>query len=241
KRHRGWMAIWLMDDPLIIWKSRPQLHQLLTTYSIFDMVAVFDSYFIDGLRSHGIADCVHLPLAYDNAVFRPETAEERYAVSFVGENSPHREGVLTGLAGVPLHVWGGTFAVAGSRICHPRITPGEACAVYQSTAVCLNISDPQSIRGNNTRVYEVCGSGGFLLTDYRSELAEQFRIGAEIEVYSSRDKLREKVMYFLDHPATRRQIAAAGAARAARDHTYCCRMNDLLAHLTGGRTLLTSR
>lgn len=70
------------------------------------------------------------------------------------------------------------------------------------------------------RDFEVPMSGGFYLTEHSDELAGFFTPGVEIETWRTRDELLDKCRYYLAHDGERRRIAAAGRARALREHTW---------------------
>lgn len=71
----------------------------------------------------------------------------------------------------------------------------------------------------NMRIFEVTGSGVFLLTERFSNLSRYFEEGKEIETYSGRRELLEKVRYYLAHPNEREEIALRGQERCLRDHS----------------------
>ena len=78
----------------------------------------------------------------------------------------------------------------------------------------------QRITQVRLRDFEVPMSGGFYLTEHTDELAEFFTPGIEIETWRTREELRDKCRYYLAHDEERRRIAAAGRARALREHTW---------------------
>mgnify|MGYP002508081159 CR=1 FL=1 len=43
------------------------------------------------------------------------------------------------------------------------------------------------------------GAGGFLLSNYQTELAEQFEDGKELALYASKEELLAKAQYYLSH------------------------------------------
>jgi len=70
------------------------------------------------------------------------------------------------------------------------------------------------------RDFEVPMSGGFYLAEHSDELADFFTPGVEIETWRTREELRDKCRHYLTHDGERRRIAAAGHARALREHTW---------------------
>ena len=72
---------------------------------------------------------------------------------------------------------------------------------------------------SNMRLFEATGSGAFLLTEHFENIAQFFDIGSEIETFSSKDELLQKIDYFLDNPEKRHEIARRGQARCISDHS----------------------
>jgi spore maturation protein CgeB len=80
------------------------------------------------------------------------------------------------------------------------------------------------IKGKN---FEVPAVGGFLLTEDADNLKDYYEIGKEIACFKGIDDCLEKIKYYLNHDEEREKIARAGFQRAAREHTYEKRFNDI--------------
>jgi spore maturation protein CgeB len=110
-----------------------------------------------------------------------------------------------------------------------RYLSGDAkVQAYREAAVVFNSNHPAEVGGINARTFEVCGAGGFLLTDAHPALHEYYEPGVEVGVYSDIDDLASKVRFYLDRPELRRQMAERAHARTLREHTYECRIRRLL-------------
>jgi spore maturation protein CgeB len=81
----------------------------------------------------------------------------------------------------------------------------------------------------NIRLYEATGMGACLITDWKSNLSELFKIDHEIVTYRSADECTEKVNYLLKNDSVRKDIAIAGQKRTLKDHTYKNRLERLNA------------
>ena len=87
------------------------------------------------------------------------------------------------------------------------------------TKIGLNIViDFAQSQAGNMRQFEITGTGTFLLTEFHSQLSEQFDVGKEIETYRNDDELFEKIAYYATHDEERELIAQRGQARCFRDH-----------------------
>ena len=92
--------------------------------------------------------------------------------------------------------------------------------VFVSSAINLNSHvRPDAYRYLNERTIICLGSGGFMLSDKVNGMEELFVPDKEIVVWSTLDELREKAIWWLAHPKERAAVAAAGQARALREHS----------------------
>jgi spore maturation protein CgeB len=107
----------------------------------------------------------------------------------------------------------------------------EVCKVYNAGKININLHPATN---NHARIFDCLASGGFMLTwwthedDQAGGLADLFEVGKEIEVFRSKEELREKVCYYLQHDDIRRSVALKGYERVLREHTYAHRMRQVL-------------
>ena len=78
---------------------------------------------------------------------------------------------------------------------------------------------------------DILGCGGFLMTNFQSELTDYFTIGVDLEAYSSMDELVDKCAYYLAHDDERLQIARNGYEKVSASHTYPHRIREMLKTL----------
>ncbi len=112
----------------------------------------------------------------------------------------------------------GELMRSGAPVVVRTASAEQAADLYASHAITLN----GSLNGDlNLRVFEVLGSGGFLMTDRLSPdagLDRLFREGEEIVLYSDGHDLREKIDYFIAHPSEALAIRERGHARLLAEH-----------------------
>ncbi|MCX7909759.1 MAG: glycosyltransferase [Ignavibacteria bacterium] len=77
------------------------------------------------------------------------------------------------------------------------------------------------------RVFEITGSGGFLLTQNAENLSEYFVDGKEIAVFENEKDLLEKINFYLSKEDLRCEIAYNGYKRALNEHTYEKRFKEI--------------
>ncbi|MBI3543219.1 MAG: glycosyltransferase [Deltaproteobacteria bacterium] len=81
------------------------------------------------------------------------------------------------------------------------------------------------------RDFEIPMSGGFYIAERFDELGEFFEFGKEIETYSSREELADKIRFYLGNTEARERIRHAGRERCLRHHTWTKRFADAFARI----------
>ena len=100
--------------------------------------------------------------------------------------------------------------------------------VFNRSKINLNITIRPIQSGLSLRVFDVIGCGGFLMTNYQSELEEYYTPGKEVETYSSVEELIDKCGYYLSHDDERKEIARKGYERTKAQHTYEIRFAQMI-------------
>lgn len=108
----------------------------------------------------------------------------------------------------------------------------EMPKVFQASRINLNITMRPIETGLSLRIWDVLGCGGFLLTNYQTEIPEYFEIGKDLETYENMDELAEKTHYYLTHEEERVEIAIHGYETVAKYHTYRIRLAEMIKILT---------
>lgn len=92
--------------------------------------------------------------------------------------------------------------------------------VFGTSRINLNISLKIIQSGIPLRVFDVLGSGGFLLTNFQPEMAELFEMGEDFVVYESIEDMYAKADYYLRHETEREQIARHGHETVEKYYTF---------------------
>ncbi|MDP8243685.1 MAG: glycosyltransferase [Candidatus Hinthialibacter antarcticus] len=106
-------------------------------------------------------------------------------------------------------------------------------SVYYHAQVNINVFHVQCFNSANPRVYDVLAAGGFLLTEYKPVLEEEFELNKHLVCFHSLDELREKTEYYLEHADERDAIARAGQEFALNHCTYSQRVKTIMKTLYG--------
>ena len=103
--------------------------------------------------------------------------------------------------------------------------------VYGSTAINFNATSLQMKAAVNQRVFDVPAAGGFLITDFREQLAELFNLGEEVACFQEAGEISELVRFYLKNPVVRKKITAKARDRVLSEHTYRHRVAAIVSTL----------
>lgn len=210
-------------------------------FRCYDLVISSLPNFVNHFRRMGI------PSELSRLAFEPrvreklEEVEKCIPISFVGSLfSVHRARILLLeylCKKVPLRVWG--QGVESLILDSPirehymgRAWGIEMYQILQKSKITLNHhGDISESYANNMRLFEATGIGTLLITDWKENLHEMFRLGEEVVAYHKPEECAELIQYYLEHEDEQKAIARAGQERTLRDHTYLQRMQELVALL----------
>ena len=109
----------------------------------------------------------------------------------------------------------------------------EMPQVFRESRINLNLTIPNIKSGIPLRMWDVLGSGGFLMTNYQAEIPLYFKEGEDLVCFDGVEDLREKTAYYLTHEQERRQIAENGYRKVCEHHTYQNRIETMLETIYG--------
>lgn len=104
----------------------------------------------------------------------------------------------------------------------------EMPKVFACSKINLNSTLKCIQSGIPLRALDIMGAGGFLLSNYQAELAEQFTDGQDMVLYESTEDAAAKADYYLKHEQRRREIAENGKNRVLREYSLKARLEDIL-------------
>lgn len=104
----------------------------------------------------------------------------------------------------------------------------EMPLIFRNSAINLNISLKCIQSGIPLRTLDILGSGGFLLSNWQQEIAENFVDGEEVVMYSSIEEAVDKCDYYLKHETERKKIALAGYQKVQEAFRYEERIKEML-------------
>lgn len=159
-------------------------------------------------------------------------------VSFLGKYKERRGVFLSALRELPglkLGIWGhlwekrmagDAWLLAGVR--GKSLFGPEVARLFSASRINVNLNSWDRPVAMNLRICDVLACGGFLLTEKVEEIGEAFRIGEELDVFSTPDELRDKVRFYLGNEAVRQRIARRGHEKVMQHGLLRSRMAELL-------------
>ncbi len=104
----------------------------------------------------------------------------------------------------------------------------EMPKVFHGSKINLNFTIPNIKSGIPLRVWDVLGSGGFLLTNFQAETPMYFKEGEDLVSFYSREDFYEKALFYYDHDEERNRIARHGFETVEKYHNYDVRMKEMM-------------
>jgi len=92
----------------------------------------------------------------------------------------------------------------------------------------LNFANSSGENQIKARVFEVTGSGGFLLTENAKNLDKVLVDNKEISVFTDINNCIEKINYYLDNLELRDELADSGFIKTEKNYTYVNRIKDII-------------
>ncbi len=103
--------------------------------------------------------------------------------------------------------------------------------IFKCSKINLNITLRSIKSGIPQRVFDILGSGGFLITNYQPEIAEFFEDGVDLVMYDSTPDLLAKCEYYLAHDNERTSIARHGNETIQKHYSYDKRIDQIFEQI----------
>ncbi len=100
--------------------------------------------------------------------------------------------------------------------------------IVKCSKINLNMTNKPIRSGLPLRIFDLMAMGGFVISNYQSEIPEYFVPGTDIVLYESISHLKELVSYYLSHEDERRSIAKSGYEKVKSEHSYEVKIQQML-------------
>ena len=142
-----------------------------------------------------------------------------------------REEMLTALAEkhtVKLYTNDDSWSRGKIQNCGPVDYYDTASLVFRAAAINLNITLRSIKSGIPLRAFDIMGARGFLITSFTADFLRFFTPDEDFVFYENKQDLLEKSEYYLEHEDERKRIAENGYKKIKRDHTFDCRVSEII-------------
>lgn len=196
-------------------------------------------------------NCIfHLPLAANvtrtNKLFNTTASElkKKYEadISFIGSTyqekcafnqiklPEYESGYAMGIIEAQLKVYGYNFIeeILSNNFVQKFMKCAQNIDVAANEIPIYRAIVAQHFLSVSLRIFDVLGCGGFLITNFQSELPDYFEIGKDLVTYESPQDLLDKCSYYLKHEDERIEIANNGYEKVKQFHTWDIRLVQLL-------------
>ena len=115
---------------------------------------------------------------------------------------------------------------------HPPVDYySELPTIYKESKINLNVT-MRSIKSTwAVRCVDILACSGFLLSNYKPELAENFVDGEDCAIFYNTDDLIQKADFYLKNETLREQIVANGCGKVKDNFTYNHAIKNILGNL----------
>lgn len=195
---------------------------------------VYGYFFLEEVLSEDIIEAIakETPSFYEF----PETARKNnkaaLAQFYMGPKITELERIelLTALGNrFPVDLYSGSCALELPVHLHGRVkTHTQMPLIFHESQINLNMTAKSIRSGIPQRVWDVLGCGGFLISNYQTELMEFLVPNEDFVFYSSEEELISLVEYYLANPRLCKEIAENGYRKVKEFHTWTVRLSQMI-------------
>ncbi len=103
----------------------------------------------------------------------------------------------------------------------------EMPLAFHFSKINLNPTSKSIRSGIPQRIFDILGAGGFTISNYQSEICENYIPGEHLILYSSLEELTDLTAYYLEHEKERLEIADNGFQYTKAHHTLEQRLETM--------------
>ena len=104
----------------------------------------------------------------------------------------------------------------------------EMPLVFRQSKININTTMRAIRTGMPQRIWDVLGSGGFLLSNYQADMDGELILGKHLVAYESEAEACELISYYLEHDDEREEIAEAGYRYALEKAQVVNRVSEMI-------------
>ena len=220
-----------INKPIVIFAVNAIMRPYLAKMSAFADIWYVERYARPTLEKYNRKNLIYRGLAANPFILYPLNLEKVYDISFIGRHYGERAYWLNIIQ---------KFVKKTNLNCILPLGHGEKMhldqktinQIYNQSKINLSFA-PKEPPGRivNLRTFEICMSGNFQLMQYTPIIEDFFEIDEEIVCWETKNELFDKILYYIENSEEREKIAENGYKRAANDHTWTKRFEDINSYL----------
>jgi len=170
------------------------------------------------------------PFGFDTYYHKNLNLHKIYDVSFVGSSFKRRKDKYIQYLNKTINLFGCNDNLWNHK---DRVSYKDMINIVNQSKININFSDQPSYEVSclKNRVTEVLGCGQFLLTEEFPELDSMFKIGKDLDSFSSLEELKEKISFYLQNDNIRDKIATQGN-ETANKYSYGNLIENIIKDVT---------
>ncbi len=141
--------------------------------------------------------------------------ERRRLLTLLGEKFDVKLFTASDTAGIPVKNCGTVKSIE------------EMPLVFRDSRINLNFTTKTIRSGIPQRIFDIMGCGGFVMTNYQTELPMIFDTSSQMAVFTSDEELLNLTEYYLSHEHERADIASAGYEAVLTNHSLENRLVEM--------------
>ena len=209
---------WCTDDS---WKYKEHSRFLATHFDL--MITTYEEFLpkFKDENSNAMLSTWAVPIQW---VQEPKKSTEcKYKVTFVGAAHGDRKEKVDKLknAGIEIECFGYGWD-------NGAIEADEIPRIFNDSIISLNFANSSGENQIKARVFEVTGSGGFLLTENAKNLDKVLKNNYEIAIFDNIDNCIEQVKFYLEDTNLRDSLVLNSFRKTSNNYTYLNRMKDII-------------
>lgn len=226
--YRGSHDFWSRMEPKLDPYSRGYLEALIRA-----QMEIYGASFIESSLNERVIAGMKAALPMDTFPDGVESIEYLYGQYVIDREITSRERIaLLGAVAekLPLTVYSGSdYAIPKARMKKPIDHLTESPVAMNRSKINLNITLRSIKSGMPLRIFEIMGSGGFLMTNFQADFLEFFTPEEDFVYFEDREDLISKCSYYLEHEEERRSIASNGLKKIREAHTFEHRVREMFS------------
>ena len=235
--------------PIVLWfpDSISNFHKHMFMNAHYDYLFFKDPYIVWSLKKDFNINALYLPECCNPVFHKQVSLSERDLKKYscdictAGNLYSSRASLFANLTEYEVKIWGNPAPLwmdthkISHMIQNEFVSFEDKAKAFSAAKIVVNNLHPAEIWGINARAFEIPACGGFELISNKKGLNQLFVDGKELVSYISLQDLKEKIAYYLDNEAERKEIASEGYRKAHNEHTYKKRLDLMIDTVFGNK------